>query len=35
MLKRKKLDDDFSPRVELAVVAVEGKMYREATIEAQ
>jgi hypothetical protein len=33
--KRKKLEDDFTPRLELTVVAVEGKMHREVTTEAQ
>lgn len=33
--KRKKLEDDFTPRLELTVVAIEGKMHREVTTEAQ
>jgi hypothetical protein len=33
--KRKKLEDDFTPRFELTVVALEGKMHREVTTEAQ
>jgi hypothetical protein len=33
--KRKKLEDDFTPRLELTVVALEGKMHREVTAEAQ
>jgi superfamily II DNA or RNA helicase len=33
--KRKKLEDDFTPRLELTVVALEGKMHRELTTEAQ
>ncbi len=33
--KRKKLEDDFTPRLEMTVVALEGKMHREITTEAQ
>jgi superfamily II DNA or RNA helicase len=33
--KRKKLEDDFTPRLELTVVALDGKMHREITTEAQ
>jgi superfamily II DNA or RNA helicase len=33
--KRKKLEDDFTPRLELTVVALEGRMHREVTTEAQ
>jgi superfamily II DNA or RNA helicase len=33
--KRKKLEDDFMPRLELTVVALEGTMHREVSIEAQ
>ncbi|HLK81646.1 MAG TPA: SNF2-related protein [Xanthobacteraceae bacterium] len=33
--KRKKLEDDFTPRLEFTVVALEGKMHREVTTEAQ
>ena len=33
--KRKKLEDDFTPRLELTVVALEGKMHREVTAVAQ
>src|SRR5262249_19832186 len=33
--KRKKLEDDFTPRLELTVVAIEGKMHREIAAEAQ
>jgi superfamily II DNA or RNA helicase len=33
--KRKKLEDDFTPRLELTVVALEGKVHREVTTEAQ
>jgi hypothetical protein len=33
--KRKKLEDDFTPRLELAVVALEGTVHREITTEAQ
>src|SRR5580700_1805093 len=33
--KRKRLEDDFTPRLELTVVALEGKVHREVTVEAQ
>ena len=33
--KRKKLEDDFTPRLELSVVALEGHVHREITTEAQ
>jgi superfamily II DNA or RNA helicase len=33
--KRKKLEDDFTPRLELTVVALEGRMHREVTTEAR
>jgi superfamily II DNA or RNA helicase len=33
--KRKKLEDDFTPRLELTVVGLEGKVHREVTTEAQ
>jgi superfamily II DNA or RNA helicase len=33
--KRKKLEDDFTPRLELTVVALEGSVHREVTTEAQ
>ncbi len=33
--KRKKLEDDFTPRLELTVVALEGTVHREVTTEAQ
>jgi hypothetical protein len=33
--KRKKLDDDFTPRLELTVVALEGSIHREIAAEAQ
>jgi hypothetical protein len=33
--KRKKLEDDFTPRLQLTVVALEGKMHREVTAVAQ
>jgi hypothetical protein len=33
--KRKKLEDDFTPRLELTVVALEGRMHREVTTETQ
>jgi len=33
--KRKKLEDDFTPRLELTVVALEGTLHREVTMEAQ
>jgi superfamily II DNA or RNA helicase len=33
--KRKKLEDDFTPRLELTVVALEGTVHREVTMEAQ
>ena len=33
--KRKKLDDDFTPRLELSVVALEGAVHREITTEAR
>jgi hypothetical protein len=33
--KRKKLEDEFTPRLELTVVALEGKMHREVTTQAQ
>jgi superfamily II DNA or RNA helicase len=33
--KRKKLEDDFTPRLELTVVALEGTVHREITTEAQ
>lgn len=33
--KRKKLEDDFTPRLELTVVALEGRMHREITAETQ
>jgi hypothetical protein len=33
--KRKKLDDDFTPRLQLTVVALEGTIHREVTTEAQ
>jgi superfamily II DNA or RNA helicase len=33
--KRKKLDDEFTPRLELTVVALEGTVHREVTTEAQ
>ena len=33
--KRKKLEDDFTPRLELTVVALEGTVHRELTAEAQ
>jgi hypothetical protein len=33
--KRKKLEDDFTPRLELTVVALEGKVHREVTTQAQ
>jgi hypothetical protein len=33
--KRKKLEDDFTPRLELTIVALEGTVHREVTTEAQ
>jgi hypothetical protein len=33
--KRKKLEDDFTPRLEFTVVALEGNLHREVTVEAQ
>src|SRR4029079_18481089 len=33
--KRKKLEDDFTPRLELSVVALEGTVHRELTTEVQ
>jgi hypothetical protein len=33
--KRKKLEDEFTPRLELTVVALEGKVHREVTTQAQ
>jgi hypothetical protein len=33
--KRKKLEDDFTPRLELTVVGLEGTVHREVTTEAQ
>jgi hypothetical protein len=33
--KRKKLEDDFTPRLEFTVVALEGTVHREVTTEAQ
>jgi superfamily II DNA or RNA helicase len=33
--KRKKLEDDFTPRLELTVVALEGTVHREVTTEVQ
>jgi hypothetical protein len=33
--KRKKLEDDFTPRLELTVVALEGTVHREVTTDAQ
>jgi len=33
--KRTKLEDDFTPRLELTVVALEGRMHREVTAEAK
>ena len=33
--KRKKLEDDFTPRLQLTVVALEGTVHREVTTEAQ
>jgi superfamily II DNA or RNA helicase len=33
--KRKKLEDEFTPRLEFSVVALEGKVHREITTEAQ
>lgn len=33
--KRKKLEDDFTPRLELSVVALEGNVHREIITEAQ
>jgi hypothetical protein len=33
--KRKKLEDDFTPRLELTVVALEGKVHREVMTQAQ
>jgi superfamily II DNA or RNA helicase len=33
--KRKKLEDDFTPRLEFTVVALEGTIHREVTAEAQ
>ena len=33
--KRKKLEDDFTPRLELTVVSLEGTVHREVTSEAQ
>jgi hypothetical protein len=33
--KRKKLDDDFTPRLELTIVGLEGAVHREITTEAQ
>ena len=35
MRKRKKLEDDFTPRLELTVVALEGTVHREVTTEVQ
>ncbi len=33
--KRKKLEDDFTPRLDFTIVALEGKMHREVTMVAQ
>jgi hypothetical protein len=33
--KRKKLEDEFTPRLELTVVALEGRVHREVTVQAQ
>jgi len=33
--KRKKLEDDFTPRLELTIVALEGSIHREVAAEAQ
>jgi hypothetical protein len=33
--KRKKMEDDFTPRLELTVVALEGGIHREVTTEVQ
>src|SRR5262245_10354250 len=33
--KRKKLEDDFTPRLEFTVVALQGTVHREVTTEAQ
>jgi hypothetical protein len=33
--KRRKLEDDFTPRLDLTVVALDGQMHREVTMEAQ
>jgi superfamily II DNA or RNA helicase len=33
--KRKKLEDDFTPRLQLTIVALEGAIHREVTTEAQ
>jgi superfamily II DNA or RNA helicase len=33
--KQKKLEDDFTPRLEMSLVALEGKMHRELEVKAQ
>jgi hypothetical protein len=33
--KRKKLEDDFTPRLELTVVALQGRMHREVSMQVQ